>query len=1285
MMGSQSWFAFQHESGSSDKPKIVLSNIDPTSRLFFFYAESSPPPKDAPPPSPSSTPAPTETPACANLISQNVLDVRNKNLSPAQRILLLFHQRLGHVRFQTVQSLFQQPEETSPSFLDSGPTCKPCLVAPSKSVLTCPSPACATCNIAKARRRPTKAKKTSPNPDVIDSLRANDLQPGDCFSVDQYESSVRGRLPHTRGRERSTNRYCGGTLFFDHASTKIFVRHQVSLKGPETVDAKRSVEREALFEGVLVKKYHSDNGIFASRDFEAALENDGQFITKSGVGAKHQNAVAERAIGTVQNMARAMLLHVRIHWPDEFDPALWPFAVDYAVWIYNNMPLADRANMSPNELFSKSKVGCSMLQRARVFGCPCYVLDSRLQDGRKIPKWKPRSRTGMFLGFSSKHSSLVGMILNIRTGYISPQFHVVYDEKFETVTTDMSVDLRETWIDLWKNSRDTYLNDWDVEVDGPLPKTGLDQVFADRENNQDIPEPSTTVQPPPPSPQQPTPTGPQPLHEPAYFDVEENDPLREPPPAIDIDSNDESDDLRDNPLPVQDRDDSESSSDDEDGTYDRASDVVRRIRFDDQQEQSDEDEYDESEVRAQDPDRLEEERRNTSASDPILADSDGEDLYYEMDGERSFEEGEDEEEQYGPSGLGPYTRGPRRTRTGQRFDAAGPECRPVNSRLFSHVRAISDVKNIIYATLNWESVKENSMYQYFDHLFSMHVCPKTKELLNPDMIHPFTLSSKLESEDYPSFKEILRMPPEERSKWFDSMDEELQALFEMGSCEFVSRDEVKRLGKQIVKSTWAFRKKRRASGEVYRYKSRYCVRGDTMSTDHYTQNNKFAPVVDWVTIRLLFTLGLVENWSSASIDFKNAFTQAQLPEPLYLELPPGYLKANPEYADKVIRVNTSLYGDVRAANLWYGKIAKTLTEDMGFSSSELDPCLFIRKDCIMVLYVDDAILLARDDATLESILKELKSHSYSFNRDGDFTTYLGIKLNRSEDGTLKLSQPHLCQSFLDCIGLSDCAPVHTPATGPLFRYQDSKPFDQSFNYRSALGILQYLGNNTRPDLAYAINSCARYCNDPREPHANAIKRIGRYLKGSVEEGILMKPDLSNLSVDLHCDADFSGNWNLHDPNDPNGVKSRTGFLLTFAGVPLLWKSTLQPLIALSTMESEYIALSTGMRSLVHVRALLFEICSKFNLAYGDGISTISTVFEDNRAAKLLATTDPPRLTPRSKHLAVRHHWFRSHLGVKDGKGIRIEDVASALNKADFLTKALSRDAFLKNRLAVCGW
>ena len=109
-----------------------------------------------------------------------------------------------------------------------------------------------------------------------------------------------------------------------------------------------------------------------------------------------------------------------------------------------------------------------------------------------------------------------------------------------------------------------------------------------------------------------------------------------------------------------------------------------------------------------------------------------------------------------------------------------------------------------------------------------------------------------------------------------------------------------------------------------------------------------------------------------------------------------------------MKVKTSLYGDRRAANLWYKKIADTLTsKKFGYHVSEFDPCLFMRNDCIILLYVDDAILMARDDAAIEKALQELRDAKYSFSRDGDFRSYLGIQIEQRPDGTIKMSQPHL--------------------------------------------------------------------------------------------------------------------------------------------------------------------------------------------------------------------------------------------------------------------------------------
>ena len=118
------------------------------------------------------------------------------------------------------------------------------------------------------------------------------------------------------------------------------------------------------------------------------------------------------------------------------------------------------------------------------------------------------------------------------------------------------------------------------------------------------------------------------------------------------------------------------------------------------------------------------------------------------------------------------------------------------------------------------------------------------------------------------------------------------------------------------------------------------------------------------------------------------------------------------------------------------------------------------------------------------------------------------------------------------------------------------------------------------------------------------------------------------------------------------------------------------------MEAEYIALSTAMRKLIQLRAVLFEIDEHFKLGMSNKLSTISTVFEDNRACRILAATDPPRMTPRSKSLAVKYHWFRAHL---DPESIIVVDVESAKQKADGFTKPLATEVFRTWRRMVCGW
>ncbi len=424
-----------------------------------------------------------------------LFDDDNLNLTQAQRELLLDHQRLGHINFQHLQALYRASKihaisnevtETRTAldfdeFLEDEPCC---LKPRASNCSSCPRPKCQACLIANAKRRPRPHQNRYDDPAQQGLLSTNDLTPGANVSVDHYESPVRGRLLSTRGREPERNRYSGGTIFVDHASGLVHVEHQVSLGGADTIRSKLSFEQMAHTSGVEIKSYHADNGIFAARDYTRELQNRGQNYDFSGVGAHHQNGRAERAIQTVVWKARSMMIHQHIMWPDEYDAKQWPLALSYAAFIHNHTPRQDNG-FAPMEIFTGSRMNCHYLRRCRVWGSPAYVLDPKLQDGRKIPKWQPRARLGQFLGFSNKHSSTVGLIRNLKTGSISPQYHVVIDEKFETIASSRRVDMTERWETLFQTSREHYLPEHNPDLDGPLPPLDDEWLEQDEYKNRE--------------------------------------------------------------------------------------------------------------------------------------------------------------------------------------------------------------------------------------------------------------------------------------------------------------------------------------------------------------------------------------------------------------------------------------------------------------------------------------------------------------------------------------------------------------------------------------------------------------------------------------------------------------------------------------------------------------------------------------------------------------------------------------------------------------------------------
>jgi hypothetical protein len=139
----------------------------------------------------------------------------------------------------------------------------------------------------------------------------------------------------------------------------------------------------------------------------------------SGVGAHHQNGIAEQNLKTVAQWARANMLHFSHHWPAKANVHFWPQAIDYALWVFNRLPIFVNG-LLPNKIWSSCHAPTEEFNWSHVFGCPVYVLNAALQDGHKIPKWAMKAHLGIFLGFSTLHSSQVPIVMNVDTGKKSP-------------------------------------------------------------------------------------------------------------------------------------------------------------------------------------------------------------------------------------------------------------------------------------------------------------------------------------------------------------------------------------------------------------------------------------------------------------------------------------------------------------------------------------------------------------------------------------------------------------------------------------------------------------------------------------------------------------------------------------------------------------------------------------------------------------------------------------------------------------------------------------------------
>ena len=268
-----------------------------------------------------------------------------------------------------------------------------------------------------------------------------------------------------------------------------------------------------------------------------------------------------------------------------------------------------------------------------------------------------------------------------------------------------------------------------------------------------------------------------------------------------------------------------------------------------------------------------------------------------------------------------------------------------------------------------------------------------------------------------------------------------------------------------------------------------------------------------------------------------------------------------------------------------------------------------------------------------------------------------------------MTQTGLIDRIITAMGLDDANPKDTPSIfGTLIKDDNGEECDEDFNHTSVLGMIIYIQGHTQPDISFAVNQYARYAFGPRCSHEEAIKYIGRYLKGTGDKVIIMTPSMK-LQIDCYVDSDFSDLWNYEESTDPTSVKSRSFFLFTFGGYHISGVSSLQSEIALSTMEAEYIAMSVSMKDLVPLHCTVKTIIEAVDLDPKVQYILKSKIWGDDARALILVKLEPPRIALRSKHYALKYHWFRYK--VKE-LSIRLNKIGAKDQLTDILTKDLPK-------------
>ena len=586
------------------------------------------------------------------------------------------------------------------------------------------------------------------------------------------------------------------------------------------------------------------------------------------------------------------------------------------------MPRKD-SRLAPIEIFSGVKLqNFEHLQRLHVWGCPVYVLDPKLQDGKKLPKWNPRTRRGQYLGYSPEHSSLIGRILNVTTGFISPQYHVVYDDLFTSVPNAESGGLfdtaqfnAESWARLIASGLERHIPDDPSDRLPSLDDTWLSPAERElrfryrhlRQNRRHNAVPEGEV-------------------------VPEWRPAQPRAAATPVPEGERA--QQQTPLPVPEGDTTtQHDNDDDNKTFPPADDETSSL-------------VDEGEI-------------PTTIQEPLAT----------ADAMRTR--------------SGRQIKRPKRLIETfiSEIDRSGKFKPKLNSKMIKS----SDLNQQFLMALKWNQVVDMIKSKDLAAMMAW-----TENHTDPDNgtieeWHPMALSSLANASDNPNWDEAMSGP--DKAGYWEACKRELQTLVDKECWNEVEREE----WMNVLPGTWAFKCKRFPNGLVRKLKARFCARGDKQleGVDYF---DTFAPVTNWMTVRLMLTLATILGLATQQVDYTAAFIHAPIgDDEVYVDMPRGFSKPG-----MVLKLKKSIYGLKQSPRNFFLHLKGKLEEAGLQSNPEVDPCLFVSDKVICLVYVDDTLFFSPDPKYIKEVTDKLRNLGMELEEEDSVAGFLGVDIARDE-------------------------------------------------------------------------------------------------------------------------------------------------------------------------------------------------------------------------------------------------------------------------------------------------